>query len=231
MKLIITGSAILASVVNAGLSTISEDLGLLVAQNSSMWDDRSITAMLGNMGSVIDTYGCWCYFDEKHGQGKGHPVNSIDKICRDMAHGYDCAIMDAAADGDNDCVPWEVNYVGGSGQGLDNLVANCDANNANVCEAAACKIEGNFVLTFFQMFLLSGIGSIDNAFNHESGYDPVVNCPMVAGMPDSDRECCGEQPFRYMYKPFGGAKECCGSTVFSAAVQQCCPDNVPRISC
>ena len=124
MKLIITGSAILASVANAGLSTISEDLGLLVAQNSSMWDDRSITAMLGNMGSVIDTYGCWCYFDEKHGQGKGHPVNSIDKICRDMAHGYDCAIMDAAADGDNDCVPWEVNYVGGSGQGLDNLVAN-----------------------------------------------------------------------------------------------------------
>ena len=30
-----------------------------------------------------------------------------------MAHAYECAIMDAMDAGEPDCVPWEINYVGG----------------------------------------------------------------------------------------------------------------------
>ena len=161
MKLVITKIAAMAAVAHAGLDHIAADMGLMVAQNSSLWGDRSITAMMGNLGSVIDTYGCWCFFDEKHGQGKGRPVNSIDGACKTMAHAYDCAIMDAMDANEDDCVPWEINYVGGTSQGPANLVANCDANNNNVCARAACKIEGNFVTTFFNEFVTIGGAPID----------------------------------------------------------------------
>ena len=77
MKLLISGSALLASIAHAGLNNIQSDLSLLVAQNSSMWSDRSITTMLGNMGSLIDTYGCWCYFDDNHGKGKGRALMKL----------------------------------------------------------------------------------------------------------------------------------------------------------
>ena len=54
--------------------------------------------------------GCWCYFDENHGKGKGQPVNAIDEKCRQLAHAYDCAIMDAEDAGEPPCVPWDVQY-------------------------------------------------------------------------------------------------------------------------
>lgn len=229
MKLLVAGTALLAGFANAGLDKIANDLGSLVAQNSSLWNDRSITTMLGNLGSVIDTYGCWCYFDANHGKGKGRPVNDVDKVCKQTAHAYDCAIMD---NGDT-CVPWEVFYISGIAQGIDQLPTQCDLLNTDPCAAAACKIEGYFVLKFFQLMLLTGSG-IDNTYQHANpvtSFNPELDCPMLPGSPDDERQCCGEQPFRFKYKPFDGGKACCGTTVYPTMIQQCCPDNIPRVSC
>jgi hypothetical protein len=236
MKLIIANIA-MAAVANAGLDHIAADIGLLVAGNSSLWGDRSITAMMGNLGAVIDTYGCWCFFDEKHGQGKGSPVNDIDGACKTAAHGYDCAILDAAAAGEPECIPWEINYVGGSGQGPANLVANCDANNNGAdqeCARAACKVEGHFVTTFFNQFVSIGGSPIDTEYQHANPlatFDHLTDCVVGEGVNDRNRECCGQQPNRYPFKPFTGLpneKECCSETVFPTGSQQCCDDGIPR---
>merc|ERR1712166_840450 len=194
MKLVITKIAAMAAVAHAGLDHIDADLGLMVAQNSSLWGDRSITAMMGNMGAVIDTYGCWCFFDEKHGQGKGRPVNDIDGACKTMAHAYECAIMDAMDAGEPDCVPWEINYVGGGSQGPANLVDNCDANNNNVCASAACKIEGDFVNKFFNQFISFSGTPIDTNFQHAnpmSTFDHLTNL----SLDNPNKKSAAVQPF------------------------------------
>lgn len=237
MRLIVTGAAIVSVLVNnvdAGIAKMTTDLSLLVARNSSLWSDRSITNILSQFPNIIENYGCWCFFDDNHGKGKGRPVNDIDKICKETAHAYDCAIMDAENDaGQPSCTPWTSNYISGISQGLDGLVSQCDTNNVDPCANAACKIEGRFVLSFFSMFLLSG-NSIDPTYqdgNAASSFDPVVDCLMTPGQTDKDRECCGEQPHRYKFKPFNGGNACCGSTVYPTMIQQCCPDNVPRVTC
>merc|ERR1711937_886320 len=71
-----------------------------------------------SMLEPIDQYGCWCYFQEDHGKGRGIPVNEIDEKCKILHNGYTCILMDAELAGDDDCVPWDIPYQSGSGLGL-----------------------------------------------------------------------------------------------------------------
>ena len=48
----------------------------------------------------ISNYGCWCYFQENHGQGKGTPVDDVDQYCQYLHHGYECAMIDAELEGE-----------------------------------------------------------------------------------------------------------------------------------
>merc|ERR1711881_329921 len=82
----------------------------IAAINSS---SRSIKPFLGPVLGRIEHYGCWCYFDNDNGLGKGQPVNELDSFCRTLHEGYECAIFDGENEGDS-CVPWEVNYLGAS---------------------------------------------------------------------------------------------------------------------
>ena len=68
--------------------------------------DRALTEIMGSTMDQINNYGCWCYFEEQHGQGKGQPVNDVDEYCKQLHQGYDCAKLDSG----NTCVPWEANY-------------------------------------------------------------------------------------------------------------------------
>ena len=72
---------------------------------------------------LIANYGCWCYFQDKVGLGKGKPVDDLDKICRVLHEGYECIILDQD-EIDEPCVPWEVTYNSAFGQGMAGLMGN-----------------------------------------------------------------------------------------------------------
>merc|ERR1739848_714324 len=95
----------------------------------------------------INEYGCWCYFQDDHGRGHGRPVNQMDRFCKDLHDGYECAILDTITETGNDtCVPYDVTYVTGTGGGEANLVLNCETFNADLCASRACQVEGLFVV-------------------------------------------------------------------------------------
>ena len=68
--------------------------------------DRALSEIMGSTMDQINDYGCWCYFEDQHGQGKGQPVNDVDEYCKQLHQGYDCAKIDSQ----NACIPWEANY-------------------------------------------------------------------------------------------------------------------------
>merc|ERR1712048_1034542 len=97
---------------------------------------------LRNILDNINEYGCWCYFQEHHGRGHANPVDGLDRFCRKLNMGYDCAILDVIDETGNDtCVPWEVFYISGTGGGESALVQTCDTFNSDSCAKHACKVE------------------------------------------------------------------------------------------
>ena len=108
--------------------------------------------------SLINEYGCWCYFQNDHGKGHGKTVDNIDKLCQTLHHGYTCAMEDSrrqdllANDATDPCIPWEVPYnfhIGGnliSDMNLERINMICDAqNDPDTCGNWACKVETYFV--------------------------------------------------------------------------------------
>jgi hypothetical protein len=78
---------------------------------------KAFSGSIGKTISQMNEYGCWCYFGDDHGRGKGQPQDAIDEMCKVLHDGYECAMRDAEDEGTT-CVPWEVAYtsaVGGSG--------------------------------------------------------------------------------------------------------------------
>merc|ERR1712099_190569 len=99
-------SLALFGMAQAGLDKMNQEA-------QSMPEFRSVSTILGEDAMQnIRNYGCWCFFDDDHGQGKGAPIDSVDAMCKNLHMGYDCAMMDyAEATGNDDCVPWEVAYL------------------------------------------------------------------------------------------------------------------------
>lgn len=234
MKLVLALS-FTASLVNAGWNDMFDSLGALAGNLTSGpglrsgSNSRSITTILGQASHLINDYGCWCYFNENHGKGKGRPVNSVDEICYQLAHGYNCAMMDEPG-----CVPWEVPYISGISGGLPGLVGMCDTVNdptTEYCANAACKVEGHFVLTIFGEYLLTG-DPIDQQFKHDNGFEPEVECPTREGNGGADYNCCGEHPNRFQFRSLAAApRECCVDKVYATSMYECCPDGEIRLSC
>lgn len=232
-------SAALTTTAFASFESMKEQYGELrsryVAETiRNGGSDRAITAIItGDAFDNINEYGCWCYLAGDHGRGHGPPVNEVDWSCKVLHSGYDCAIQDVIDSTGNDtCVPWEVFYISGIGGGEAALVQTCDAFNTDLCAAAACKIEGLFVLKVFNSFL--GGNSLAPEYSHANGFDDRTGCPLVGECEGADcleKVCCGEYPVRYPFRPLGGIRGCCGQHTYDATILQCCPDNFARLSC
>ena len=68
---------------------------VLSTQNSTSIQAKNLNAILGpNWLGYIENYGCWCYFDEKHGQGHGMPQDGYDDACLALHHGTACAMLE-----------------------------------------------------------------------------------------------------------------------------------------
>merc|ERR1712020_368706 len=147
-------------------------------QNSSL---RAFTGNIANAVERLDEYGCWCYFYDNVGRGKGTPVDEIDGFCKTLADGYQCAMIDGENEGES-CVPWEVNYQPGSGQGPERFQTCQDANAGNACAARACSVEGIFVDNLFA-FLISGTQINYEQYGHRNGFDAATDagCPVREG--------------------------------------------------
>lgn len=42
----------------------------------------------------LQEYGCWCYFDDLHGQGRGIAQDGYDDACMALHHGIACAMLE-----------------------------------------------------------------------------------------------------------------------------------------
>merc|ERR1711981_887013 len=205
---------------------------------------RSLDAIWAQeMINSIDSYGCWCYFQEDHGKGRGPPANEVDAQCKMLHDGYECIILDALDEGDDDCVPWDEKYNSGTGLGLvatdpENnnngraLRKSCQRSNRNSkCAQRTCIVEGFFVMQIFKHFL-AGV-QFDPSLKHSLGvWDRIEDCPIKSGV-DTEKECCGTYPHRFPFKlaTLGGARNCCGENTYNPDVMECCPGNVAKIQC
>merc|ERR1712048_869558 len=193
-----------------------------------------------NMLSVslknLDNYGCWCYFDEAVGNGKGLPRDFIDEECRALHRSYECAIAEIP-----NCIPYSVQTttVGGLVETFGSELAACKviitpvvaggAQNVE-CSIADCAAETKFIENvtgylvnndaFFHNLTHLGIawsdkqgGSGIGEFNPER--ECIAECPSGKCYSDkTDRKCCGVMPERFPYKVHPNTpaynQDCCG---------------------
>ena len=191
----------------------------------------------------INGYGCWCYFQEDHGKGRGIPMNEVDAQCKILQDGYSCILMDAVDEGDLDCVPWDVEYNSATGLGMmvddpnnDNvekaLRTKCNkANKKNNCAARACMVENYFVIQTVKLFL-TGV-EFDPSLKHDLGnFNAKEECVIKQGQHGkSDKQCCGNYPLRFPYKTLNGDRGCCVKKTYNTLRLQCCSDGSLKFNC
>lgn len=247
MKISIIASA-LAATVSANTSQMSKDLDALFAQYANVTVFKALNPT--DFG-LIQMYGCWCRFDHApdttHVHGRGPPVDELDKFCKTLNNGYECAIIDHApndVDGfpvpeETTCIPWLVNYNSAFGFSIpgsltiENVMTRCDENNVDSCSRDACKAEGWMVQEYFAFAVTGGL--IDPVYTADGGFDNYDSnsCPTVPHTGEfPHRKCCGTQPERFPFKYGDGIdRECCGTKTYSPSLYSCCDDGKARIEC
>jgi len=123
----------------------------------------------------LDRYGCWCYFDKDHGKGHGQPVDEFDSYCQHLHQGYDCAMMDARAKGEPECIAWETDYSIENIYTRMNIFSECKVQNkGNLCAINACTIELNFIFFLFEKYFMNSYPALD--YRHSLGFNPSTTC-------------------------------------------------------
>lgn len=185
------------------LEKISEATNLPIPRNSPV--------------SQIDQYGCWCYLSSNFRLGKSAPVDEIDQLCKEMADGYGCAIID-----DQTCnEPWSETYNSAVQTVFMNpslsIIDQCQFLNqgSTDCAIRACIIQGSFNLQIFNRFF-AGTLIVNQSFKHSNGFDINATCQTINKTP-SEKSCCGDYPNRFPFKNFGGVRQCCGGKVVTGS--------------
>ena len=200
-------------------------------------NDRAFTGAVENaledLVSNHGGYGCWCYFYDDVGRGKGTPVDEIDSFCKTLNEGYECAIRDSEDEGLS-CIPWEVDYLPGLGVG-QNLYKSCkELNSDDMCKTRACAIEGHFTNNLVAI-LLSGNFMDYASFGHFDGFDASHDggCPVKSGIKgvSASKNCCGAYPLRFPYKNLDGERACCGTRTYNTQLLNCCENGQVKANC
>ena len=226
----LTSIVALAGLATADFDSIQRQV-LQRVRNSSL---RAFTGNIATAVASFDEYGCWCYFYDNVGRGKGTPVDELDGLCKTLADGYQCAIIDSEASGES-CVPWEVTYQPGQGTGSDRF-ADCQAQNvgATNCAIRSCSVEGIFTDNVFALLLGGSQADLDS-FGHANGFDPSHNegCPVKAGIKgvSGEKACCGAYPNRFPFKTLDGDRACCGARTYNTQLLNCCANGQVKANC
>lgn len=233
---------LLSKTALAGYDQI-EEMMQAAEQNLTAMDrklgDGSAGEFLSSPLGKIWGYGCWCYFQDEHGQGAGEPQNEVDQHCQSLHHGYSCVKIDAQFEMTEKCdKPWSLEYniipltawmFGGNSD--RDMFADCQALNPdNNCAARTCAVESFFTLNLIGEFLSQK--PFDESLKHgQDTFDPAVSCPRKYGADQSPLECCGPYPPRFPYKTKDGQRGCCGDKTYDTQLQECCADFTLSLVC
>jgi len=224
MKLVVASTALLNSLVYAGLSQQQALFNTLVADKNITGTNRNIIDLY--ISEDDRQYGCWCYLGADYKKGKSMPKDELDGFCKVLHDGYECAAIETPG-----CRAFEVDY---QPVFSDDIVTECENNNpsADACALAACKVESHFVHSVINAFF-AGF-ALDESYKHKNGFDTYNECPKMGGNPNpgmggpnngggTPKQCCGEFPLVEIYKP--NKHDCCNNvSVFNPSMQTCCDD-------
>jgi len=239
-SLIVTASASFTEVASQFAKIMKNETGQ-VGPNDRAFADNQFSLSLSQVGS----YGCWCHDLKVHtGKGKSKPLDALDALCKRLSDGYDCASMDAEAEGET-CNAWEENYTNDDGDAIQcsqlqtqediDALGFTDAQLELVgikavskCKVQACKIEQDFVNKVAKLFLEDEQAN-NPSFQHDSDdFDSETQCPTkTCDGCEGVKQCCGSVPGRRTYKDKsddGNERGCCGETVYMTIHNDCCAD-------
>lgn len=174
--------------------------------------------------SKIWNYGCWCYFGDNAGEGKGMPQNALDKACKNLQLCYRCVKIDSLGD-EEMCHPgntkykYEIDVDGG-------IYQNCALSNSEECAVHTCSCEQDFIRKLVGLLWNGYI--FDYSFHHSVWAQWNV-CNFAGGPHILD--CCGEYPKR---RPFFSDTnfDCCkNKIVYNFTQEMCCDDGTVRDKC
>lgn len=143
----------------------------------------------------INHYGCWCFFQDDHHLAKGPPQNEVDKFCKILHNGYECAMIDSGDKNLPACSPWKVDYNSSTmiGNTAQEVETNCMVSNAGYCEQRACIVENFFILNIFSVFFTST--PFDPSLKHDLGFDYAGECLLRNDLPSL------QNPGNFLPKP------------------------------
>jgi len=225
-------AALTTSSAFAAMTEIEQQFVALMTSQGGALRQFSGQALAAVQKMNDEGYGCWCYFYEKHGRGRGAPVDELDGFCKILHEGYECAMIDSVEAGDDDCVPWEVPYIAAVGGTEDQIREGCINNNPNnTCAQNACSVEGYFVENLVALALSGNAADYDSFGHTQGGFDAIEQCPTKKGNGGGEKECCGNYPLRYPFKVLDGDRACCGTRTYKTSVLNCCNDGSVKANC
>jgi len=189
-----------------------------------------------NINDVYN-YACYCNFGARWADGRGKPKNVIDEACFDLYSCYTCVVKDLKSENESEaekCEPGLESYMIPTktmSVDLGQLGACQEVNGqGNHCKSHTCACEMKFINKIIQFYIDQML--FDPTLKHSLGFDKGNDCPTCQGdlCDRNQRECCGEYPERFLYKPSLN-KGCCGSKVYDSAFMQCCEDGSVAAQC
>lgn len=192
---------------------------------------------VGFMLNNLQEYGCWCFFDEKHGQGRGNPVDVFDSHCMKYHHAVACAKREIEL-----CDPYDTSYSITAKQAEDgsgNITYDCETGNDS-CQEATCYAQSHFISLLLQEQLehlkVPDYPSF-SAWKNGGTFDNE-SCKIGGGSRPRDEMCCGT--WKHNTKKllrFGRhlSRACCENDdngtfkTYDSNLATCCDDGSVRI--
>jgi len=163
---------------------------VLTDLNQNEQKGRSMGFMpgVGFMLNGLQEYGCWCFFDEKHGQGRGSPVDSFDSHCMKYHHAVACAKREIAS-----CDPYDTTYsVTAKQNGGGDIIYDCETGNT-ACQEATCYAQQHFI----SLLLNEQLENLKvpnypqfSAWKNGGTFDNE-SCKLTHGIKPREEMCCG----------------------------------------
>lgn len=109
-------------------------------KTSDQQEGRSFIPGVDLLLNNLQEYGCWCFFDNQHGQGRGQPVDVFDNHCMRYHHAVSCAKLEI-----DSCDPYSTSYgITTKQDGDGRITYDCESGN-NACQEATCYAQSHFI--------------------------------------------------------------------------------------
>lgn len=196
---------------------------------------RSFAPGVDMIFANLQEYGCWCFFNDKHGQGRGQPVDVFDSHCMKYHHGVSCAKLEI-----DNCDPYSTTYSITAKQSGNNgdVVYDCETGN-NPCQEATCYAQSHFISLLLKEQLANlQVPSYPQFSSWKDGGNFDSSTCKISGPGQLRQEmCCGS--WKYNTKKllrFGQhlSRACCdqpdgGFKTYDNNLASCCSDGSVRV--